>query len=870
MAEEPIRKYQPVRRASIAPASSTAPEAPVMVAPGATTIESPVSQASREREARVRKQFEDIEARYGRDSDVSYRRAEMRMSEAPETPVTDVYTVQMRPRIPVAGTPLEPLVIAEEQRKREEWISEEAVRAATLPGELQYEIRLASYNRRMAEYDRQMSEYHQAVADAEYLASIREEKLIRHLNELGSTLTDIQLEAQRAAREGIPQAEYLTILESQRVEAERLQRYLQDSFGVSVPATEYIAEVESIMAAREMAPVTMHTTGTPAPGAPYYVTVRPDIKLTTDTVPPYREPVPSDPIEQIFYHHAPIVDKFRVDTTIDHPALDVATASVKLSRAARGVPPSPIAVPITEQLMREPTRPISAVIEMPGELALGVYRIPTVVIPHYKAHPEELPGLPGKIVSGMGEEFLTDPVGFSTKLGATAVISGPAIQAVKPVTVPIKQYAREITISLRRHRTPAGLSPGTVYGDAATFPDIKRVADVGGTTVYGDTVAFPDIRRVADVGKTTVYGDAATFPDIKRVADVGKVSVYGDTAMFPDIKRVADVGKVSVYGDTAMFPDIKLVAKVGKVSVYGDAATFPDIKRVADIGVKPEPGIRTLYTPEELGKRNRLIMTDRAAGDAPAPVRRVQVYKVDEPGIEPLGTVESGAPQVLVSPLGMKRPATPVSEPVTPSAVTAGRGTVPIAVVAGATATRVISNVRRDVGIASVVRVIPGITSIPDTGITPITISTPDITPTTRRDTSVVPDTVVVNIPVVDTITLPETDTITDMRIDTPIIQPPIIPIPQPPHIIPPGKPDDKERKRYPWEEWFISYRDAPTPHKGLEGAYLGLPDIARPGPVTIKNIQRITRGPAPAKIVTPKITRGKPVRLRIGTKRLL
>ena len=825
-------------------------------------MESPVSQASREREVRVRKQFEDIEAQYGRHPDVRSRRAEMRMSEAPETPITDAYAIQMRPRLPVAGVPLEPLVIAKEQRKREEWISAEAYRAATLPGELQYDIQVASYHRQLAAYNRQMNEYHKAVAeqralDAEaqkyghathesLMQAIQEEKLIKRLNELGGVLTDVQLEAQRAAREGVPQSEYLITLESQRAEAERLQRSLQASFGVDVPVTGYIAEVESIMAAREMAPVTMHTTGTPAPGAPYYVTVRPDIKLTTDTVPPYREPVPSDPIEQIFYHHAPIVDKFRVDTTIDHPALDVATASVKLSRAARGVPPSPIAVPITEQLMREPTRPISAVIEMPGELALGVYRIPTVVIPHYTAHPEELPGLPGKIVSGMGEEFLIDPVGFSTKLGATAVISGPAIQAVKPVTVPIKQYAREITMSLRRHRTPAGVSPGRVYGDAATFPDIKRVADVGKTTVYGDTVAFPDIRRVADVGKTTVYGDTAAFPDIKRVADVGKTTVYGDAATFPDIKRVAEVGKVSVYGD---------------------AATFPDIKRVADIGVKPEPGIRTLYTPEELGKRNRQIMTDRAAGDAPAPVRRVQVYKVDEPGIEPLGTVESGTPQVLVSPLGSARPITPVSEPVTPSAVTAGRGTVPIAVVAGATATRVISNVRRDVGIASVVRVMPGITSIPDTGITPITISTPDITPIKKPDTSVVPDTVVVNIPVVDTITLPETDTITDMRIDTPIIQPPIIPIPQPPHIIPPGKPDDKERKRYPWEEWFISYRDAPTPHKGLEGAYLGLPDIARPGPVTIKNIQRITWGPAPAKIVTPKITRGKP--LRIAGKRL-
>ncbi len=862
---EPIKKYQPVRRASIVPASSAAPEAPVMVAPGALTMESPVSQASREREARVRKQFEDIETRYGRDSDVSYRRAEMQMQEGPETPITDAYTVQMRPRIPVAGTPLEPLVIAKEQRKREEWISAESIRAQTLPYELQREIQ----QKEMARYEARMSEYHQAVADAEYLASIHEEKLLRHLNELGSTLTDIQLEAQRAAREGIPQAEYLTILESQRVEAERLQRYLQDSFGVSVPATEYIAEVESIMAARDMAPVTMHTTGTPAPGAPYYVTVRPDIKLTTDTVPPYREPVPSDPIEQIFYHHAPIIDKFRADTRLDSPAIDIAIASASLSRAAAGRL-SPIVAPIAEQLIREPTRPVSALVEMPGELALGLYRIPTVAVPHYTAHPEELPGLPGKIVSGIGEEFVTDPAGFATKFVGMGYLSGPAISAARPITAPITRYGREITMSLRRTRPTAGMSPGTVYGDVGAFPDIKRVADVGRTTVYGDTVAFPDIRRVADVGKTTVYGDTAVFPDIKRVADVGKTTVYGDAATFPDIKRVADVGKTTVYGDTAMFPDIKRVAEVGKVSVYGDAATFPDIKRVADIGVKPEPGIRTLYTPEELGKRNRQIMIDRAAGDAPAPVRRVQVYKVDEPGIEPLGTVESGTPQVLVSPLGSARPVTPVSEPVTPSAVTAGRGTVPIAVVAGATATRVISNVRRDVGIASVVRVIPGITSIPDTGITPITISTPDITPIKKPDTSVVPDTVVVNIPVVDTITLPETDTITDMRIDTPIIQPPIIPIPQPPHIIPPGKPDDKERKRYPWEEWFISYRDAPTPHKGLEGAYLGLPDIARPGPVTIKNIQRITWGPAPAKIVTPKITRGKPARLRLGMKRLL
>src|SRR5690554_833694 len=602
MAVEPIRKYQPVRRASIVPVSSAAPEAPVMVAPGAPTMESPVSQASRERSARVRKQFEDIEARYGRHPDVWHRRAEMRMSEPPETPVSDAYAIQMRPRLPVAGVPLEPSVIAEEQRKREEWISAEAYRAATLPAELQYDIHLAAYHRQLAEYNRQMSEYYKAVAeqralDAEaqkyghatyesLLQAIREEKLIKRLNELGGVMTDVQLEAQRAAREGVSHADYADILASQRAEIERIQRSLQTSFGIETRVgTDYVADVQAVMAARDVAPVTMRTMAAPTAiqSGPYQVIIYPDLKLTTDTVPPYREPVPSDPIEQIFYHHAPIINKFRADTRLDSPAIDIAIASASLSRAAAGRP-SPIVAPIAEQLIREPTRPISALVEMPGELALGLYRIPTVAFPHYTAHPEELPDLPGKIVSGIGEEFVTDPAGFTTKFVGMGYLSGPVISAVRPITAPITRYGREITMSLRRTRPPAGMSPGTVYGDVGAFPDIKRVADVGRTTVYGDVGAFPDIKRVADVGRTTVYGDVGAFPDIKRVADVGRTTVYGDVGAFPDIKRVAYVSRTTVYGDVGAFPDIKRVADVGRTTVYGDVGAFPDIKRVADVG----------------------------------------------------------------------------------------------------------------------------------------------------------------------------------------------------------------------------------------------------------------------------------------------
>jgi len=112
--------------------------------------------------------------------------------------------------------------------------------------------------------------------------------------------------------------------------------------------------------------------------------------------------------------------------------------------------------------------------------------------------------------------------------------------------------------------------------------------------------------------------------------------------------------------------------------------------------------------------------------------------------------------------------------------------------------------------------------------------------------------------------------TVTSPDIRSPIIRSPIIRVPTPPRLLRPRRlPDDDadKRHRYPWEEWFIHYRSEPTPHKGFEGVYLGLPDVARPGPVVIKGLQRVTVGPAPARTVRPTIKRGKP--LRIGKKRL-
>lgn len=966
---EPIKKYQPVRRASIVPVSSAAPEAPVMVAPGAPTMESPVSQASREREARVRKQFEDIEARYGRHPDVRHRRAEMRMSEPPETPITDAYAIQMRPRVPVAGTPLEPLVIAKEQRKREEWIAEEAYRAATLPGELQYDIQLAAYHRQLAEYNRQMSEYHKAVAeqralDAEaqkyghatyesLMQAIREEKLIKRLNELGDVMTDVQLEAQRAAREGVSHADYADILASQRAEIERIQRSLQTSFGIETRVgTDYVADVQAVMAAREVAPVTMHTMAAPAPAepAPYQVIIYPDLKLTTDTVPPYREPVPSDPIEQIFYHHAPIIDKFRADTRLDSPAIDIAIASLSLSRAAAGRP-SPIAAPIAEQLIREPTRPISALVEMPGELALGLYRIPTVAFPYYTAHPEELPELPEKIVSGIGEEFVTDPAGFTTKFVGMGYLSGPVISAVRPVTTPITAGIREFSIVARtapemrpfvRGTSRIGRYSEGVYSTVQEAPALSAAANVGDRAgvimdalkgephvFYGSIVETGQMPRAVTLERagrtyTPTPSDVDVF--VSRPIEMAETiaarmgpgySVEGATVVrevrpgltahavdihafppgYPGAPRATGPAIVPAGSEVIQAPRLPFDFMPRELLEVGGTTQeylYTQVQRKATsvmgqprgiLGWEPgPPAHRTKDIASVLIDTDYLISAGEARAKEMTGIQRVlaerRIRKLKEGYAMLAGTEAAQAALAEAKGLSVGGVAPPVLAPaspiISPAATGPGTGTLirSLSPVVRSPVTRVASpavispTVRSPIVRAlspTVSRVSPAIASptISLGGSPIIAVDSPTVTSPGIRS-----PVVKIGSPIVTV----DSPTVTSPDIRSPIVRSPIIRVPTPPRLLRPRRlPDDDadKRHRYPWEEWFISYRSEPTPHKGFEGVYLGLPDVARPGAVTIRNLQRFTRGPAPARTVRPKVTRGKPVRLRIGTKRL-
>src|SRR5690606_12206123 len=75
------------------------------------------------------------------------RKDEIQPTPAPETPVSDAYIITMRPKdaAPKRREMLDDLVVQEEQRKREEWLRAEEVRAAVLPHQLQAEVQQAAW-----------------------------------------------------------------------------------------------------------------------------------------------------------------------------------------------------------------------------------------------------------------------------------------------------------------------------------------------------------------------------------------------------------------------------------------------------------------------------------------------------------------------------------------------------------------------------------------------------------------------------------------------------------------------------------------------------------------------------------------------------
>ena len=258
-------------RQSIAP-DTTAPTAPTITAPGAPTVTSPVSASSYRREQAMRKSFAETKERFGRSKYLSKaRKDEIQPTPAPATPVSDAYIITMRPKdaAPKRREMLDDLVVREEQRKREDWLRAEEVRAAVLPHQLQAEIQYAA----QVEYINKVSQEHakavqeRQARDAEAAkygyssyealqAAIREEKAIKRANELGLSLTEAQQIAQTIAREGYqgaavhygqdPQA----MIAEQTARAEAAQRSLRENFGIEMDPRhgDYLRDISKFVA----------------------------------------------------------------------------------------------------------------------------------------------------------------------------------------------------------------------------------------------------------------------------------------------------------------------------------------------------------------------------------------------------------------------------------------------------------------------------------------------------------------------------------------------------------------------------------------------------------------------------------------------
>jgi len=242
-------------RQSIAP-DTTAPTAPTITAPGAPVATTPISASSHRREQAMRKSLAETEERFGGSRYLSRdRKSKIRPTAAPATPVSDAYIITMRSKdaAPKRREVLEDLVIREEQRKRDDWLRAEEIKAAVLPYQLQAEIQYAA----QVEYINKVSQEHakavqeRQARDAEaakygyssYEAlqqAIREEKAIKRANELGLALTEAQIIAQTVAREGYSGAAIQygrdpgELIAEQEAKARAAQQSLQENFGVEM------------------------------------------------------------------------------------------------------------------------------------------------------------------------------------------------------------------------------------------------------------------------------------------------------------------------------------------------------------------------------------------------------------------------------------------------------------------------------------------------------------------------------------------------------------------------------------------------------------------------------------------------------------
>ena len=900
---------------------------------GETVRQSPVSRAHREAEERVAGAYEEIEARYGANRFTRTRGGEMRIRDRPATPVSDAYVVVMRPRSAVPGISLEPLVIAKEQQERGAWLQAEAERAVSLESSLERDVQMGIYYEQMEEYNRQLREYEAARAEERardeeaqrygyptYEAlqqAIYEEKLIRHLNELGAELTEIQLEAQRAARESIPYPDYAPSLAAQAARVADLQRGIEATYRIDIGGgiPDYVAAVDTVMQQRATVPVSVESESTTTPtllGWNVVAVKQPTMDVDPATV--LYGPVPEDPIGQILYWHAPIVDRFRADTTLTGPAVDLGIAAYQASRVGRR---DPIVEHLAIATVREPTRPISALVEIPGELVATGVALPGIAS-YYMSRPEAIPEVPGKIIGGLTAELVKDPIGAMVKTGALTVATGPVAGAVGraagPITRPIVRELRSPTVDSIRLwagdvAPPLDIAGGWLPSESMIETGMPAVRAIRrGETPLVTSRSFAS--RYPSRAGTIVEIEPGKLIDAKYAAQykfrastglAGQEPIPPGNLYPPDVMEGIPRGWASLAtgvtpGEAAPsfvggwlpsesmietgMPAVRAIRRgeTPLVTSRSFASRYPS--RAGTI-VEIEPG---KLIDAKYAAQYKFRASTGLAGQEPIPPGNLYPPDVME-GI-PSSWVVSGEPVYAGLPIRISRSVTSAA----PGSKTAHLrvrysaqqsvrpdfGVLPRAIVTPLSRTG--STIRP----ASVIttRSVTHLDTRTDRDTRPIGVL--DLSTTSVQDLSeiVVSDSGIKTVPVQTTMLdlVPVTVTVPDvtLRPDTPVrpprLTPPRPPV-RPPRITPPRPPirpllsdEPRRRPRLPWEEWYVHYREAPVPAAGLEGAYLSLPDAAPVPGKLIKNVERITIGPAPARTVKPVLVRGKsPGRIKLG-----
>ena len=883
----PIRKIHRQTLAPAAPEAASAPEMDAITGQRPRRLE-PVSTASRERERRVREEYERLHRRYGTSRYLSpTRRAETVMQEPPPTPVSDVAKISMRPLGKAPGLiSLEELAIGEEQRKRETHISKEAVRAAQLEPTLQYEERLGQYHELLNRYNQQLQEYNQALAAKreldksvepygftkyeDYMAYIQEMKYTQHLNRLGAALKESELIARAYGRGDIEDPTEQLREQMRRIETEA--KHLKSTWSVDVgpepqmymgEVSDYVSEVTALRKP-ETADVTKDKWGYRV----YPTTVDYDYSVK----PPSRYP------DTTFGR---IDEKLSEYINLPHlPEEDARTyaklwAATGLTPAERGFRDSGFGL-VYGAYEGVRTKPLTGLasfgIGLLGGAALkGASKVPQLA----KAAP--------KVVRGLESLWVGSIVGRTAVGGldtSTGKISPDFFGAGRALGEIITTEAAPVIAG-----GVAGQRAATITGDIVRTRGLPEIptTDLIRPEILAGKETFP----VEPAGKVSPKELVSKFEVAGRPIGVKEPGGYhATTAPFPPEtpiqmgKRPYEGGGLSIAPEIS--PHFTRLPRGGTKFDPFDISVLPGTPSDPTVMyIKPSAGVRTI--PSDIGRSGmedmaRFMLGPRAergaAYIAPKYEAGWKTGRMESEAMIPVGTQTKRVRDVgYIRLWGRRVPIeeriayAPTTEPtlptptkvsgdITKSSRSPYAPTVKPSLLTGSSVATVRTS---QIGIPpSMLRPSrPGRRQVPDVGEVipqpsrPSVIGvgpSPQITKSpvsTRSSLSTPPilrpaPKIEISKPTVSRVR-PISPPDIDIGITTPTL-------PSRSRLGPSARPprrltslDDKPRKgRWPWEWLGIGYRERATPHARLESAYLNLPDVFSKRTIDIKNIGRI------------------------------